>query len=89
MYSFILRFGMSGSAMRRFRVSISRSTMRSSSAFERDSPMDFTSSRNSFDCPNPPCDPIASSRPIVFNCSILVLVSVIGGIGIGDLDREW
>ncbi|KAL5172829.1 hypothetical protein HKD37_16G045501 [Glycine soja] len=49
--------------------------MRSSSAFERDSPMDFTSSRNSFDCPNPPCDPIASSRPIVFNCSIFWLFS--------------
>ncbi|KAG8043218.1 hypothetical protein GUJ93_ZPchr0001g29857 [Zizania palustris] len=44
--------------------------IRSSSALERASPMDLTRSRNSFDCPHPPCDPIASSRPIVRSCSI-------------------
>ena len=70
MNSFIFLFGMSGSEIRRFRVSISWSTIRSSSAFDRASPIDFTSSKNSFDWPNPPWDPIANSRPMVFNCSI-------------------
>lgn len=69
MYSFILRFGMSGSEIRRLRVSISRITIRSSSALDRASPIDLIKSRNSFDWPNPPWDPMASSRPIVFNCS--------------------
>lgn len=81
---------MSGSASRRFRVSISWRTMRSSSALDRASPIDFTRSKNSFDCPNPPCEPIASSRPIVFNCSIgvafasLLTSPALGFLGFGN-----
>lgn len=69
MNSFILRLGMSGSMIRRFRVSISWRTMRSSSARDRASPMDLTRSRNSLDWPKPPWEPIASSLPMVFSCS--------------------
>uniref|UniRef100_A0A0A9EVJ4 AP-1 complex subunit gamma-2, putative n=1 Tax=Arundo donax TaxID=35708 RepID=A0A0A9EVJ4_ARUDO len=56
--------------------------MRSSSALERASPMDLTRSRNSLDCPHPPCDPIASSRPIVRSCSIATPAPV-GGYLLG------
>lgn len=57
--------------------------MRSSSALDRASPMDLTRSRNSLDCPNPPWEPIASSRPMVFSCSIRVLVKKQLGLGLG------
>lgn len=71
MNSFILRFGMSGSMIRLRSVSISETTIRSSSALDLASPIDLTRSRNSLESPQPDWDPIASSRPIVFNCSRL------------------
>ncbi|MFS7923284.1 hypothetical protein Hanom_Chr03g00258911 [Helianthus anomalus] len=73
MYSFILRLGVSGSLIRRFRVSISRMTMRSSSDLDRASPIDLTRSRNSLDWLKLlPWEPSASSRPMVFSCSRLI-----------------
>lgn len=71
MYSFIFRLGMSGEFIIRLRVSISWITIRSSSDLDRASPIDLIRSRNCFDWLNPPWEPIASSRPIVFNCSRL------------------
>lgn len=73
MYSFILRFGISGSVMRRFRVSISWRMMRSSSDLDRDSPIDLIRSRNSLEWEEDEerfWVDIASSRPRVFSCSI-------------------
>jgi hypothetical protein len=75
-----LAAGHVGVGERRLRCSSSRAMMRSSSALERASPMDLTRSRNSLDCPHPPWDPIASSRPIVRSCSIApVGVLLLGG----------
>ncbi|KAJ0482431.1 hypothetical protein HanIR_Chr13g0653811 [Helianthus annuus] len=68
---------MSGSLIRRFNVSISCNTMRSSSDLDLVSPIDLMRSRNSFDWLKPPWEPIASSLPIVFSCSMVVVVRVL------------
>ncbi|MCI51315.1 hypothetical protein A2U01_0072559, partial [Trifolium medium] len=60
-----------------------RITIRSSPALDRASPIDLIRSTNSFDQPNPPWDRMASSRPIVFNCS-----SLKGGDGSGSGSRR-
>ncbi|XP_030975680.1 uncharacterized protein LOC115995305 [Quercus lobata] len=69
MNSFIFLFGMSGSKIRRFGVSISWSTIRSSSAFDRASPIDFTSSKNSFDWKRSTCFFCNLDQPNATVCS--------------------
>lgn len=75
---------MSGSLIRRLSVSISRRTIRSSSDLDLASPIDLTRSRNSFEWLKPPWEPIASSRPMVFNCSRVGL----SGLKIGEVEFD-